>query len=65
MDVRCGMNPDSHIGLGTCYTDKGIISLGGFKAWALAANNMKFIQSGDGRNDLFYIESFLSEWLLL
>ena len=27
--VKDGLNPDSHTGLGTCYTDKGIISLGG------------------------------------
>ena len=56
------MNPDSHMGLGTCYTDKGIISLGGFKAGALAADNMKFKQPSDKRIDSFYIEILGGLW---
>ena len=60
--VRDGINPDSHMGLGTCYTDKGIISLGGFKAGAVAADNMKFMQPGDRRIDSFYIKIPDGSW---
>ena len=60
--VRDGLNPDSHIGLGTCYTDNGIISLGGFKAGALASDNMKFKQASDSRIDSFYIEIPDGSW---
>ena len=56
------VNPDSNMGLGICFTDKGIISLGGFKAGALAADNMKFVQPCDGRIDSFYIEIPDGSW---
>ena len=62
--VRYWVNLDSHMGLGTCYTDKGIISLGGFKAGAVAADNMKFMQPGDRRIDSFYIKIPDGSWRL-
>ena len=49
------------MGLRTCYTDK-VINLGGFKAGALAADNMKFVQPCDGRIDSFYIEIPDGSW---
>ena len=60
--VRDGVNPDSHMGLGKCHTDKGIISLGRFQAGALAADNMKSMQPGDSRIDSFDIEIPDGSW---
>ena len=54
--IKDGLNTEGFSGVGTCITQKGVLSLGGLKAGALAPSNMAFSKPGFSRINSEYLE---------